>query len=108
MKLGKIRKGRQQGAPARRGAALRARLPLLALLLLPLAMLGLCLGAGAELEAALAAWLGCMDPGSRALLLAPLMLAALSLPPLCALAVLLRPGRRCPHCRDFLTDEGKS
>ena len=110
MKLASIRNGRRQkGQPARR-AALRARLPLLVLrlLLLPLAMLGLCLAAGAELEAALAAWLGCMDPGSRALLLAPLMLAALSLPPLCALAVLLRPGGRCPRCRDFLMDEGKS
>ncbi len=88
-----------------------ARLPLallLLLLLLPLAMLGLCLVAGAELEAALAGWLACMDPSSRAKVLAPLMLGALCLPPLCALALLLRQGGRCPHCGDFLTDEGKS
>lgn len=82
--------------PAMRAATAFARLPLVLLSLLPLAMLGLCLVAAAQLDAALAALLACMEPGSRALLLANLMLAALSLPPLCALGVLLR-GRRLRH-----------
>lgn len=60
--------------------------------LLPLAMLGLCLAAGAELEAVLAAALGCMDPGARVLLLVNLTLAVLGLPTLLAASLLLRAG----------------
>lgn len=66
------------------------KLTLLRLLLPPLAMLAACLAAGAELEAALAAWLGGLEPGARALLLADAMLGALALPPLCAAGMLWR------------------
>lgn len=60
--------------------------------MLPLAMLALCLAAGAELEAVLAAALGCMDPGARVLLLVNLTLAVLGLPTLLAASLLLRAG----------------
>lgn len=71
------------------------QLALLRLLLPALAMLGLCVLADAQLEAALADWLGGMAPGSRALLLTNLVLGALALPPLCAAGLLWRAhGRR--------------
>lgn len=92
----KLSNGTVKQQPAVRAATAFARLPLVLLLLLPLAMLALCLAAGAQLDAALADLLACMDPGSRALLLANLMLAALSLPPLWAVGMLLR-GHQLRH-----------
>lgn len=86
-------------------ATVFGKLPLKGLLFLPLAMLALCVAAGAELEAALAAWLAALEPASRGMLLAPVMLGALGLPPLCA-AILLLQGRR--RRRAFPTEEGKS
>lgn len=66
------------------------RNPLPALVLPLLAMLGVCLLAGAELEAALAAGLGRADAGARSLLMLNVTLASLGLPALGAGAVLLR------------------
>jgi len=73
-------------------------IPMLRLLLLPLAVLALCVAAGAQLDAALAAWLQGMTPGVRTLILANVTLAALVVPPLCAAGLLW-------HGRGFLFDE---
>lgn len=88
------------------------RLPMKGLLLLPLAMLALCVAGGAELELALAGWLAGRDPASSVLWLASLTLGVLGLTPLCAFALLLgahwRRHGTAGRGRDFLTREGTS
>ena len=81
------------------------RLPLKGLLLLPLALLGLCVAAGAELDAVLAGWLSGMEPGLRTVLLANVMLAAVGLPAVCAAALLMR---ALWERREIPAEEGKS
>ncbi|WP_395399429.1 hypothetical protein ACHMW6_20520 [Pseudoduganella sp. UC29_106] len=80
-------------------------------LLMPAALLlGLCLLADTELEAALTALLSHADAGQRLLVLLNLMLGALALPALGAAGLLLtaRHRRHKDGARDFPTEAGKS
>jgi hypothetical protein len=80
-------------------------------LVLPAALLlGLCLLAGAPLEAALAALLSHADAGQRMLVLLNLMLGALAVPGLGAAGLLLLARRRRDEecAQDLPTEAGNS